>query len=79
MKVSKLKVKPLSLYELVELFGKAEDAEKYAEKFYNKLDGLSLCNNWALRIEACRENIILVQQEMRAKLEAHGAFNPLGE
>lgn len=79
MKISKLKVKPLSLYELVELFGKAEDAEKYAEKFYNKLDGLTMCDNWAQRIEACRENIILVQQEMRAQLEIYGAFKPLGE
>lgn len=77
MEMNKLKAKPLTTIALAELFFKAEDASKYAERFYEKIEGYTQSNRWSKKIELCVKNIMVVQQEMRALLEKEGAFDPI--
>ncbi len=79
MDSSKLKAKPLTTVELVELFLKAEDACKYTERFYGKIEAYLACKGWSKKLDICMKNMLLVQQEMRAKLEEQGAFEPIKE
>lgn len=79
MEVTKLKAKPLTMIDLTDLFFKAEDAGKYAERFQSKIESFNQCQKWAKKIDNCVKNILVVQQEMRLLLEENGAYKVIGE
>lgn len=69
--------KKLQLVSLTELWLKAEDANKYAEKFHSKLEEYEACKKWSKRLELCRKNIDAIQIEMTEVLKKNGGFREI--